>query len=259
MWKWLLLLVPPVLLIGANILLSQVTLSLPAEIRAWLRGLVGLVLSYGLFHLVKEMVARAQLSLVVLGAWRVLGLGLLCGVILSFACGLVFGWTSSPATPDWTLLGYELHRRFLGNILPAFGEEIAFRATFVHLFAQISGLFGSLLSGSLPFGLLHLLGRLLGEPVDLQQIVGVSLGGLLLSALYLRFGLFAAIGCHWAWNAFASQWVRVYGLSLESGINEFEGASSTILVLLVANLLLILGLRKFPVCDTKRPKGSSNS
>ena len=90
-----------------------------------------------------------------------------------------------------------------------------------------------LMSGSLPFGLIHLVGRLLGKPVGVLHVIGVTAAGLLLSLAYLRFGLMFAIGVHWIWNSLCGTWVSIFGLPKNGGVQMIEGAWTTVLVLLL--------------------------
>ena len=94
-------------------------------------------------------------------------------------------------------------------------------------------------AGSIPFGLIHIFGMFFGNPVTLQQVVGVSIAGGLLSLLYLRFGLISAIGCHWMWNSLCTQWVKVLGIPKQGGVQYIEGAWTTSIILGILYLLLL--------------------
>ncbi len=153
--------------------------------------------------------------------------GLLVGFAASVASGLL-SLAVSPGLAHESLLQAFRGPALVGNLSPALVEETAMRAGVVHLAAGFCGPGLGLLLGSVPFGALHLFGLLFGNPVTFGQVLGTAVAGLLLSLLYLRFGLWAAVGCHWAWNSLAGFWKRFIGLA---STNVFEAAPSTVLVL----------------------------
>ena len=164
--------------------------------------------------------------------------GALVAVVVSGLAGLLFAAFTCGGV-DWSAGGDKLAVRLMGNASPALVEEVGFRGGVVHLLAQYFGNWAGLLGGSVPFGVLHLVGRLFGHPIDLAHVVGVSLGGLLLAVLYLRFGLWAAVSCHWLWNTLCSTWVDVLSLPRKGGVQLFEGAWTTSVVLAIASAVLI--------------------
>ena len=113
------------------------------------------------------------------------------------------------------------------------------RAGVVHILHGLHGPWAGMAGGSLPFGLLHIFGRLFGNPVGVSLVIGTTASGLLLSILYLRFGFWAAFGCHWMWNSLARAWVMYAGITSRDGIQQFEGAPETVIVLVVACVCLI--------------------
>jgi membrane protease YdiL (CAAX protease family) len=112
------------------------------------------------------------------------------------------------------------------------------RAGVVHILNGLHGPWAAMAGGSLPFGLLHVFGRLFGNPVGISLVIGTTASGLLLSILYLRFGFWAAFACHWIWNSLARAWVMYAGITSRDGIQQFEGAPETVVVLLLACLCL---------------------
>lgn len=162
--------------------------------------------------------------------------GLLLGLIISFLSAFLF-WLIEQ--PDVTL-NVDLNKslfRFLGSISPAVAEEFSFRGTIVHFARFFWGTPAGLASGSLPFGLLHLIGRFFGSPVDALQVIGISVAGLMLSLSYLRFGLLNAIAIHWIWNSLVGTWSDIFQLPKGKGIALLEGAWTTSLVLAIFCLI----------------------
>jgi membrane protease YdiL (CAAX protease family) len=161
-----------------------------------------------------------------------LGLGLAAGLVASGGSGLLFYLVNRPtlASPLAPVLRPS---RAISNLGPAALEEAGFRGGVVHIFAAAWGQWAGLLAGSVPFGVLHLLNFIFGNPSNLTHVVGVSVAGWLLSLLYLRFGLGAAFACHWVWNSLATNWTRAFQLPRDSAIVLFEGAWTTDLVLVL--------------------------
>jgi membrane protease YdiL (CAAX protease family) len=137
--------------------------------------------------------------------------------------------------------------RFVANVSPALVEEASMRAGVVQLLDTCYGSWAGLLGGSVPFGLLHIVSRLFGQPVSVAHVLGTTIAGLLLSLLYLRFGVGAAVACHWVWNSLASAWAHYLGFAEHGGVREFEGAWQTSAVL----LLLCWALYSIPVPASK--------
>src|SRR5690606_22844037 len=119
-----------------------------------------------------------------------------------------------------------------------------FRGGIVHTTTRIWGKWAGLASGSVPFGLLHMVDILFGNSITPIHVFGIILGGLLLSLIYLRLGLFAAIACHYIWNVLATRWQKGYGLA---DMGDFEGSWVACVVL----LLVTLALWKAPKLDPK--------
>lgn len=135
---------------------------------------------------------------------------------------------------DWDSFKAQMPYSLVSQIAPALTEEAVFRFGIVHGAHYLGGLTIGVAAGSLPFGLLHLINVYLGIPVDFQQVFGIVVAGVLLSLLYLKMGLWAAIGCHYAWNALANPWVKAMHLDASSGMAQFEGAWLTSVAILVA-------------------------
>ncbi len=166
-------------------------------------------------------------------------MGLCFGLGASLGSGILFSWAKNqPIVFSRLSEGLFLHA--VGNIFPAAVEETAFRGGIVHFTSAYLNPTWGLVAGSVPFGVLHFFGRLFGNPVTLQHALGVSVAGLLLSLLYMKFGLVSAFGCHWVWNSLCGQWVKAMSLPRPGGVQAFEGSRTTAVVLVSLSLLLIL-------------------
>ncbi len=131
-------------------------------------------------------------------------------------------------------LSSDLPLHILANVFSSVNEEVVFRGGIVHATTQIWGLAAGLGAGSLPFGILHLVGILFGQSVSVSQMLGISLAGLMLSLVYFRFGLLGAVACHLAWNSFVQGWMAVYGIGGNEAVSAFEGSWVTCVVLIVS-------------------------
>jgi membrane protease YdiL (CAAX protease family) len=165
-------------------------------------------------------------------------LGLLIGVVVSVAAALLFWWTRAPEL-DLGAMRNRLLERLTANVGPAALEEAGFRGGLVHLLTAFFGPAAGLVGGSVPFGLAHLFGLLLGRHVGAGIVIGTGAAGLLLSLVYVRFGLIAAFAAHLSWNVLAGSWAQAFGMQ-RGGIEALEGAWTTSLVLLAAAILLFL-------------------
>ncbi len=202
-----------------------------------LLALGGVAVSYGLTLVIKYFSAKTHISQMNFGNWKALLIGCALGLVVSLLSGYLFHVTQNPDT-DFGRLTEGIGPRFIGNISPAVIEEVVFRGGIVHSVTVLWGEGLGLASGSIPFGLIHLIGRLLGKPVGLWHVLGVTAAGLLLSVAYLKFGLLFAIGVHWIWNSLCGTWVTVFGLPKYNGVQMIEGAWTTVLVLLCFTVIL---------------------
>ncbi len=161
----------------------------------------------------------------------------LIAFVFSFAIFIIPNW------PDHGFLKIDLitfGSKILFEIKPAFLEEVAFRFGLAFFALQFYGRIGALVAGSIPFGILHLLNFIAGEPIQWDYIVGTSIAGLFLTAIFLRFNLSAAIATHFTWNVFAS----LSSICLAYNSQNLEGAVSTLIVLLLLSSLLLAQLKK---------------
>jgi membrane protease YdiL (CAAX protease family) len=175
----------------------------------------------------------------VIGGVASLTIGAVVGLLVSAASGGLYYLVHRPelARPLATALRPS---RFISNLGPASLEEVGFRAGVVQLLSSVWGTLAGLLGGSVPFGVLHLLGVLFGRPPSLTHVIGVSAAGWLLSLLYLQCGLLSAVACHWVWNSLASFWFRAFQLPAKTAQIQFEGAWTTDAVLLLTCAVLHL-------------------
>ena len=190
--------------------------------------------------------------------FRGLAVGGLMGLGASLGSGL-FALLAHPDLQGVCLSEAFRARSLVANISPALVEEGSMRAGVVNLTAGFAGRGTGLLLGSIPFGLVHLVGLLFGKPVTASQVLGTTMAGLLLSILYLRFGFWAAFASHWAWNSLAGFWVRLVGLPSPGGINTFEGAPETVAVLTGLCLILWLSWPNRPRLALAKAIGNSGA
>lgn len=180
---------------------------------------------------------RTHIPNPVMGTVTGLAAGLCIGLVASVVAGHALSWVSSFSI-DYSQFGNEIGMKLVANVFPATVEETTFRGGIVHFVSAYLSPSAGIAAGSVPFGLIHFFGRLFGHPVTLQHAVGVSVAGALLSLLYLRFGLTAAFGCHWIWNALCGQWVKALGIPKQGGVQLIEGAWTTTIVLAALFLLV---------------------
>jgi membrane protease YdiL (CAAX protease family) len=168
----------------------------------------------------------------VLGGSRGMVYGAAVGLAASLGSALLFYAWKRPtlASPLAPVLRPS---RVISNAGVAAIEEAGFRAGVVHIATAAWGQLAGLLAGSIPFGVLHLLGFIFGRPPSLTHVISVSAAGWLLSLLYLQFGLTSAFACHWVWNSLASNLARAFQLPRRTGVMMFEGAWTTVLVLVI--------------------------
>jgi len=240
---YLWLLVPILLMLAFTVAMELLAgITDQAWISSTLYAVAGITGTVAVLVSIRHISGRLRIDAPAKFRWRYslagLGVGLGTGLILSVSCGLLFHhqYGTASAAPIAASLDPS---RALRNIGPALLEEASMRAGVVYLLNGLNGAWAGLAGGSIPFGLLHLFGRLFGNPVDFAHVIGTTASGLLLSILYLRFGFWAAFGCHWVWNSLAVTWVRYAGVELPGGVQEFEGSVGTVLLLILACLCLM--------------------
>ncbi len=243
MRKLLTVIIPIILIVVWGVAL-QITLGKMEAgfLRSFLAAGTGIIFSIFLVKVVIKLFEKNKLQKPLIGNLRGFFIGLFVGITVSAFSGFLFQLVFSQS-PDLSHFFSNYFNRLLGNITPAATEEIAFRFSLVHMISSLYNPAAAMLAGSVPFGLIHLIGRFFGQEVGPMHVIAVSLAGLLLSLVYLRYGLLAAIGCHLMWNSLSIQWVEAYALDLKSGSIKFESASTTIAVLIVVNIFLFLSQR----------------
>ena len=122
-------------------------------------------------------------------------------------------------------------------------EEVYFRDGIVNFFTQTFSTNIGIIAGSLPFGLLHILGSFFGKTITLASIFGISLAGLMLSLMYLRFGLLGSMSCHLMWNALVLGWEKVYGAETKNIADQIEGSWITCLIFVAVCICLYYPFR----------------
>ncbi|MBT3982273.1 MAG: CPBP family intramembrane metalloprotease [Bacteriovoracaceae bacterium] len=238
------LLIPVVLIVVFSIVSELIVKSFG---KTWptyaLLPTLGLLFSFITYLGFKKLSILQTIRPMKIGTPRGLASGVALGVIVSCLSAYLFYLTKSPSV-DLSLVWKDLHLRLIGNIFPASVEEVTFRGGLVHYLFSYWGKNIGLLGGSLPFGIIHLVGRFFGNPVDLAHVIGVSVAGFSLSLLYLEYGLLPAIGFHLVWNSLCSQWVSVFSIPRKGGVQMIEGHWTTSLVLILL-IVLILSLKQF--------------
>lgn len=126
-----------------------------------------------------------------------LGEGFIAGALLFAATALLLRLLgrihSAPGAPTpWT--SYVRTGFFLGAMSAV--EEFIFRAGMLGLGRGIVGLVPALIISSVLFSLSH------SFPMRIpwRASLNITLIGLLLGIIYVRYGIWAAVGVHWGWN-----------------------------------------------------------
>jgi membrane protease YdiL (CAAX protease family) len=173
------------------------------------------------------------------GRFRDIAYGMLLGFLTNSICAAAI-CLSGHLRPDHLITIDGVYSSILTNVFNASVEEVAFRAGFVHLLIVTLGKTMGFVCGSFSFGLMHLVGNLVGKTLDIYSVLGISAGGLLLSVAYSEYGLLMAIGIHFSWNLALSAWGSVLDIGSLGGSDYVERAPSTILVLLLTSGVMLL-------------------
>lgn len=229
---------PLAIIICGEILVKYTFPSLESDfLKTAFYGGLGVILFAAIYLLNAYAIQLLKLKPVFWGNGVSLLWGLGIGVLVSLVSGVGVG----------ILNGYSLHLsklflnfdiKVIGNLYPALTEEVYFRGGVVHVVAQALGQTFGLASGSIPFGVIHIVGAFFGKTVSIAQIVGISLAGLMLSLMYLRFGLLGAISSHLMWNTFVAGWQKVYAVEDENIVSYIEGSWITCCILVVVCVFL---------------------
>lgn len=238
--RYLWVFVPVILMLAFTVAME---LLVSATTSAWVKGIVagltGMVGAVVIFFVLRRVTVRLHIPAPeIRKGFRNAAVGLAVGLLVSIICGLLFRLLNGEGEAD-SFVATVQPVRFVQNLGPALIEEASMRAGVVHMLNGWHGPWAGLAGGSLPFGLLHIFGRIFGNPVGVAHVIGTTVSGLLLSILYLRFGFWAAFACHWAWNSLAGTWVRYAGITSRDGMQQFEGAVATVAVLIIACLCLL--------------------
>ena len=238
-YKILSIVVPIILVIVIS--LAQEIILKPIENKMMLSILYvlsGIVAGIGIYFFLKFIMNKVGIGLPHIGNFKGLLTGIAIGLVVSAASGVLYYLVNKP---DLQISAFteQINIRLISNISSAIVEELGFRGGIVHCLQMYYGKIAGMLGGSIPFGIIHLVGRILGQPVGVFHVIGCTLAGLLLSLVYMKFGLLAAVGCHWIWNSLCGSWVKVFSLPKKGGVQIFEGAWTTCIVLIVVSSLLI--------------------
>lgn len=241
--SYLLILLFPIALIVFGEVLAKFALTHveSQRIKVFLYGSIGLSLSALIFMSNAYALKSLNKEPMLVGGISSFFWGAVIGVAVSFIAGIGFGVLNGHSLNMSNLfLGFDM--KLIGNIYPAATEELYFRGGVVHFFTQTFGLPTGLISGSIPFGIIHIIGSFFGKTVTLSQILGITLAGLMLSLLYLRFGLLGAFSCHLMWNAITPGWAKAFNIEDKNFVSSLEGSWITCAILLVVSAALILSL-----------------
>ena len=126
----------------------------------------------------------------------------------------------------------------LFEVRPTLIEEIAFRFGLAFFALKFYGRVAAMIAGSIPFGLLHLLNFLSGQPIQWDYILGTGIAGLFLTMVFLRFNLAASIATHFTWNVLAT----LSSITFSFNLQNLEAAKSNLAIL----LLLSISLMRYP-------------
>lgn len=234
-------LAPLILMMAGNAFIYSVIVANVAsrEMKIFATASLGLILFVALLKTIEKLGPSSSVPIAKYGSLSGLFFGLVLGTLISISAAFLLSKTNN-LDMSWDRFRDQLPFSATGSIAPATVEEAVFRFGIVHGTTVLAGPVYGLMAGSLPFGAGHLLNRLAGQPVTFQQVIGITVAGLLLSLMFLRFGLWASVGCHFAWNALAGPWVKGFGLPPAEGISSLEGAWTTSLVLGLACVVLLL-------------------
>lgn len=239
-----LFILPFIALISGTVLAQQLVKEITSDIlRSTAYAFLGLLICFGIFLLISKSLNKLSMKPMNLGRFSSVLWGLLIGLIVSLLSGVGFGLNHGYHFNFENLL-VDLNLKLLGQSFPALCEEIVFRGGIVEGVMQLFGKYMGLAAGSIPFGILHLVGIFFGATVTLAQVIGISLAGLMLSLVYLRYGILGSFTCHLIWNSTVELWNKVYGINDKTTVSAIEGSWTTCIVLLVMCALLIVPLKK---------------
>ncbi|GEM_PF-3183170 len=195
------------------------------------------------FLLIVHCSKQLKLNPPVIGNSKGLLMGLSVGFITSVLSGILYFLVYHPAC-NINLFSSKLIRIAFMNIGVATIEEICFRGGAFYFANEFWGISTALLVGNVPFGLMHLLNIFIGQQVSSTYAVGTAVLGVLFSLVYLRFGVLAAVICHWFWNVLLSLWLKMFELPSLAAI---EGAWTTILAIILTSIFLFIYSKKATV------------
>ena len=164
------------------------------------------------------------------------GIGAILTICSVIAMGIVAGYPLEFHPPSRFMLLYWPAQQVRAACL----EETFVRGGTVHFLASFFGPAWGYLGGSVPFALLHFCNGWFSW----KYLVCITSAGLMLSAVYFEYGLLAAIGVHYAWNALSCLWIDMLNWPVV-GRWALEGEWTTMFVMLIATLAIVMvSLRK---------------
>ena len=216
------------------------------EMFAFITAVIGLLCGLIIYYIIIVTTKKINILPPLFGKIYFLFIGGGLGLLSSLLCGTLFFFVHKPQISPFFNVGHLL-LQILGNLFPAIVEEMGVRGGLVNVLSATVNNTVGILGGSLFFGFIHLVGRFFGNPVNLSHVLGYSIGGLLLTLIYMRYGLFCAVGWHCIWNALLNTWTKTFNLGF-GGTQNFETTWTTSLILCIISVpLLYVVLKQRPV------------
>ena len=185
MYKILAIIVPIALVIIISIIQENLFKSISDKrIKAILYIMSGLVGSSLIYRFILYSCIKTGCNTLYFGSYKGLFIGIIVGFCASIFSGLFYYLVNQPKL-NIPAFNENIGISLIANISPAIVEEFGFRGGVVHFLQSYYGKMAGLIGGSIPFGIVHLIGRIFGNPVGMSHITGVSIAGLLLSLLGL--------------------------------------------------------------------------
>jgi len=230
---------PPLFAVALSLLIEKLSVHVKNRaIRSLLFCLFGLSISLPGLWLINLLCVLNQVAPVNAGSFSSALLGASLGLVLSMTSAAFFFLVYRPRIAGYRVL-LNLPFALIANVFPAFVEEVGFRGGLVHFLDQFLNANAAVLVGSLSFGLAHLASYLPYRLPSFKYLLAATSAGLLLSYVYITYGLSFAIGLHLLWNSLCGCWVSFFCLKERNGRDRFEGDWAAILPTLCLALFLM--------------------
>jgi membrane protease YdiL (CAAX protease family) len=231
----------PIILVGGWTYASEkIFIKIHHRSQLWLTSLFGIIGAAAIYFFVSYYSEKYDLGMQNIGSAKGATIGILIGLVVSFASGGLYSLSKNRKTWYFQYFSENLGKRMIRNLGVASLEEVGFRGGMVFFLKSFWGNPSAIIGGSALFGIAHLGGRLFGQPVGLMHVIGASLAGLVLTLIYMKYGLLSSMSFHWIWNVLVRSWIKTLKVDENGALQKFEGAWTTILVFIAASLLLFL-------------------